>query len=273
MKPFLAFNRTEDRCACEDYKVGTISEKTNKEWKQFIEERDKIIKRSKLNRFISHLSLCLVIIGALTLFQSLKMSLFEEKHSSNPTLFIINISVSSVCFVGYFLITKLYKTKAVRFDEKSRRLEKATVLELNLPEEYVMAEVVYFQYEEKNGDFVPFTQHPKGFYYFNPIYIFFVEKDNFHIATESNCYAVPLTSLKRIKKIEKSLILPFWKKHEHFTSSGYKEFNIHENKDSIETDYYYSLEFSIEDKSFYISFPPYELHIFEKLTGLSVTTE
>lgn len=272
MKPFLCIETTKEYRNCKDYAIRHTSEETQQEWETVFNKREAMLSKTKLTKFAYYLSLCLLIIGITTLLQALTFIKGAEGGPEIP-LFLLNLFVSVASFCIYFFIRHHYKKQHKLFSELANKSNHNIRRELEIPDDVGFTEVIYYQYELHDGKVVPVPEQPGGQIYFNPLYYLYVENENLNIGTDKHVFAVPLSALKCIRKINSKISFRFWKKAEHFSSPAYKEFDIIATKDSIEMDYYYTLELYLDGEMWEIPFPCYELPVFQKLTGLSVITE
>ena len=272
MKPFLGIETTKGYRNCKDYAIRHTSEATRQEWETVFNKREAMLSKTKLSRFAYYLSLCLLILGITTLFQALTF-LRDITGDIEISLFLLNLFVSAASFGIYFFIRHHYKNQHKLFSELAERSNLSIRRDLEIPDDVGFTEVIYYQYELHDGKVVPVPEQPGGQIYFNPLYFLYAENENLNIGTDKSVFAVPLSALKCIRKVDQKISFKFWKKAEHFSSPAYKDFDIISTKDSFKMDYFYTLEFFFDGEMWEIPFPCYELPVFQKLTGLSVTNE
>lgn len=272
MKPFLGKETNNEHRNCMNYAIRCTSEQTQQEWNEVFSKKEAMLSKSKLTRFFYYLSLCLLVVGITTFMQTLTF-LNDIANGSEIFFFNLNLFVSILCFSIYFIIKNRYKTQHKILVEMANKSNLNIRRELEIPDEVGFTEVIYYEYEIHDGEVVPVPKQPGGPIYFNPLYFLYIENEKLNIGTDKHVFAVPLSALKCIRKVEQKISFRFWKKPEHFSSPAYKDFDIIATKNSIETDYYYSLELCLGREVWEIPFPCYELPVFEKLTGLSVTSE
>ena len=272
MKPFLCIEKPNKHRNCKDYAIRCTSEETQQEWEAVFYKNEERLSKTKRSRFAYYFSLCLLILGITTLFQALT---FVSNTDSGPEifLFLLNLFVSAASFGIYFFISHHYKKQHKLFSELAEKSNLSIRRDLEIPDDVGFTEVIFFEYEMRDGQVVPVPEKPKSPIFFNPLYFIYVEKENLIIGTDKYLFAVPLSTLKCIRKVNHKISFKFWKKAEHFSSPAYKDFDIIATKDSFEMDYFYTLEFFFDGEMWEIPFPCYELPVFQKLTGLSVITE
>lgn len=82
-------------------------------------------------------------------------------------------------------------------------------------------------------------------------------------------YSIPLSSIRAIRTVNKSVSVMGWNKKEAYNKGIYKQYNIIcEDSVSFRFKPYYIVEFTYNNETWGIYIPCYELPAFEKLTGL-----
>ena len=286
MKPFFAVDRTEDdnnkNPNCEKFNILSICEETYKEYMERRAEDTQLQKKlytSKTKQYI--IVGFYIFILLIMFFISDLLTLHFDLSLSDPGYYVI---FALPLIVAYFLpsLYKRYytaKTKKFfeseelhRFKQKNIEWEKKMREELNIPISYNKIDIIWFHYKVIDGIITPIPQAKGISLYSNLIYWFHVKENNLYIADGLNSFAIELNSLKKIKKINKDLTLPRWKKDTHFTDPVYQECHIIQKGSGFNIESYYALEIEDKDETWELFFPNYELPAFERLTGLKAET-
>jgi len=104
---------------------------------------------------------------------------------------------------------------------------------------------------------------------------FHISKDsnNLYLTDLENKYAIPLSELKDIRTVDKTISLVCWNKDEDINSEVLNQMNLRKDKyGDITCSCYHILEFVHNNELWGIYFPSYELPIFEEITGLKAET-
>ncbi len=118
----------------------------------------------------------------------------------------------------------------------------------------------------KNGEAVPKPRMPFSATFVNSNMSIFADGENLFLASADAKYAIPLKKLRRIIKVKKKVLTIGWNKEE-FPDS--EEYGLKcDESGNLKIDSYCILDFSDGSDERGVYFPPYELPIFEKITGL-----
>ena len=95
--------------------------------------------------------------------------------------------------------------------------------------------------------------------YINPVFYIFTDSENLYLANLEGKYAIPLSQIKAIKSIKKTIRIMEWNKDEEFNKGIYKQYKLSEdNYGCIICKSYHILEFEHDNDLWGIYFPCYE---------------
>lgn len=141
---------------------------------------------------------------------------------------------------------------------------------LGVPQNAPTVDVMGCKYRVKNGKTKLVTN---GYcQYINPEMRLFTADGCLCLADCHDLYAVPLSEIRALRKINKSVSLMSWNKEDHFDYGRYAQYKITAGSyGNITVKPYYALEISHEGQEYVLHFPSYELPLFGPATKLPVT--
>lgn len=95
----------------------------------------------------------------------------------------------------------------------------------------------------------------------------FVREGKLCLANVRECYEIDLTAITGIRTIKRQMRIMGWNKEKHFTADIYKPYKVIADRYGIYIKYYHALTFRHGGGECWLLLPPYELPVFEKLTG------
>ncbi len=99
----------------------------------------------------------------------------------------------------------------------------------------------------------------------------FVEEDNLCIADTAAVYAIPLSSILRVVRMERRITFDDWNKDSAYNKEPYKAYKISQNKDeTLVMRGYCSIQFLFEGEECEVVIPTYDIDTVLKMTGLSL---
>ena len=141
--------------------------------------------------------------------------------------------------------------------------------DLNVPHDSKEIDILFFFYKVK-GDGIKVCE--KGLQvapYINTIFHVFADSENLYLANLEGKYAIPLSALKGIKSVKKTIRIIKWNKDEEFNKGIYKQYKLSkDNYGCIICKGYHILEFEHNNDLWGIYIPCYELPAIEEITGL-----
>lgn len=283
MKPFLAIDITENKDNQQYNGEEFIVSKTSQAQVEALDRTSlntiEMINKAQLNPIFRILKLVcgflalvsIVGIGKAMLTDGLTL---EKGYNNAPWIFWI-MGVSAIVWV---LLTVIERKRFKELSESEEAEINSVNLdnivdniynELGVPSDAEDVEILSFSYKlrdevpivkEKWGELTPYT---------NFVNKAFVQDSNLFIADREAKYSFPLSEMRVIRTVKKSITIPTWYKDIPYNKDIYKDYKIWEtNEDLIGFKPYHILELEHNGETWGIYFPCYELPIFEKLTGL-----
>ncbi len=284
MKPFLGIDITNDKkneqINSEEFITAKPSLSLTQSLKSSSENIEEIIEKSKLplpiriGHWICGAVGALVVIGILKALAEEDGITLVEAYKNASWLFWLG----GACLVIWALLKliSMRKEKNVLKTEESSQvfnhLEKsseAILADLKIPQDSKEIDILSFYYKVK-GDNIKVCE--KGLQiapYINSIFHIFSDSENMYLANLEGKYAIPLSQIKSIKSIKKTIRIMEWNKDENFNKGIYKQYKLSEDDyGCIICKRYHILEFEHENDLWGIYFPCYELPVIEEITGL-----
>ncbi len=282
MKPFLVVDRTYDDNNRfpngVDFNVLDVNKETYDEYMSLIKERDMLEKKFSTPKILSYFPVFCLMLSVCT-------GMFIVPYFFNPAEINTNnafrILIAFVLFIsgvaGYFITKKVITNKqnsffeSKEYKEAKEKWDKHFVKvrkELQISDNYIMADILFFHYKIADGQIQPVSKSKKKTPYENPAYLFYVEDSIFYVSSAFDKFAINLDSFTAIKKINEFIKLPQWNKPESINHKKYAPYRLTVVDNELLIDTYYILEFTHNEELWGLYFPCYELPVFENLTGL-----
>ena len=155
------------------------------------------------------------------------------------------------------------------FDNFDRSCD--TILaQLNVPADSKEIDVLSFFYKTKGDDIKVCEKGMQIAPYLNPIFHAFSDSENLYLANLEAKYAIPLSAIKAIRSVKKTIRIEEWNKDEAYNKGIYKPYKLSEDDyGCIHCKTYHIVEFEHDNESWGIYIPCYELPVIEALTGLA----
>ena len=286
MKPFYGIDRTtlkkntfhEGDC----FIAATVSDMTRQSYVRALQSAAKELEATKLNPILRGLkTVCswitlIVFIGTIRALGNVTIA---EAFENAPGIFWIMGGCGIVWLVLTYLTNR--KAKAVMagedFNMSTRRLEgeiDRVFRELQVPEDAKEVDVVQLTYRWKNGTVKISTTGSETTPYTNVSLRVFRREDVLCLADLENRYELPISVLRRLKKVKKPLVIQGWNKEEKLSDPFYKPYKLTmDNYERVHTKSYGLLELNHDGVDWALWLPPYELNYISALTGLPITEE
>lgn len=160
-------------------------------------------------------------------------------------------------------------------DEIKNLMDRASTIadnilgELGVPVDAAEVDILSFTYKIKKGEAVPCERALDTTPFTLYTYKAYTDGENLHLADADGRYTFPLSSLHRVRQINKRIAAFGWSKDEEPTKGEYKKYKMTVDEyGNVHLKPYYVLEADRDGESWGIYFPCYELDVFEKLTGI-----
>ena len=284
MKPFLGIdlttNQKNEQMNGEEFVVAKPNLSLTQSLESSSENVDETIEKSKLplpiriGHWICGAVGALVAMGIIKALGREDGVTLSEAYQNASWLFWLG----GACLVVWALLklVSMRKEKSVLETEESSQalnnLDKtceAILADLKVPQDSREIDILFFFYKVKNDSIKVCEKGLQIAPYINPIFHIFTDSENLYLANLEAKYAIPLSQIKAIKSIKKTIRITEWNKDEAFNKGIYKQYKLSEdNYGCIICKGYHILEFEHENELWGIYFPCYELPVIEELTGL-----
>ncbi len=289
MKPFLGIDLTTDKkneqTNGDEFLVAKTSHSLTEVLENSVENVGETIEKSKLPlpiRIAQWICGSLGLIIAAGIIKSLGgedgVSL-SEAYQNAYWLFWLG----GACLVIWGLLTliSVRKQKSVlETDESSQMFNHldetcdAILADLAVPSDAKEMDVLSFFYKVKGDDIKVCEKGLQLAPYSNPIFYVFTDSENLYLADLEGKYAIPLSAIKAIKTVKKTILIEEWNKDEPYNKGIYKQYKLGENDyGCISCKKYHIVEIEYNGVLWGIYIPSYELPIMEELTGLKTMDE
>ena len=284
MKPFLGIdltkNKKNEQMNGEEFIVAKPASSLTQSLESSSENVEETIERSKLplhiriGHWICGVVGVFIAIGILKSLGGEDGVTLSEAYQNASWLFWLG----GACLVAWALLKliSMRKEKNVLGTEESTRvfnnLDKtceAILSDLKVPKDSKEIDILSFFYKVKGDNIKVCEKALQIAPYHNPIFHIFVDSENLYLANLEQKYAIPLSTIKAIQSIKKTILITEWNKDEEFNEGIYKQYKLSEDKyGCIICKSYHILEFEHDNNLWGIYIPCYELPIIEELTGL-----
>ncbi len=277
MKLFFGVDVTENK---ENEEIGGarfITETVPKDLMERIDKHDDALIENIDRKFISLPARIFKFVGglaALLAFVLVTASIGEESfdYSSFAREFWWIFVIGLVGFAVFIALWSVERKKAKEYEEsdENRAFEREgdsidddSRMYLGIPADAVKMDVFLGQYKIKRERIV--------YSDFNPINLeidVYSEENALCFADAANKYTVLSAEIKEIRRINSSINFIIWNKDEAHNKGEYKQYKIKENNLGYTVKPYYALIIERGGEEYELQFPPYELPMIEKLTGM-----
>lgn len=285
MKPFLGIDLTTDKKNAQPngdvFLTAKPSLSLTETLQRYTESVEEIIEESKLPLPIRVIHWICGATGAI-IITSIIRALFGEDSISLSQAYK-NASwlfwLGGACLIiwGMLKVLSIRKEKEIlETDENSETIEnhnktcEVIFSELGVDSSAKDVDILSFFYKVKNNKIKIYEKGMQTTPYLSTVFRVFTDSDNLIFVNLEGTYTFPLSSIKAIKTVKKSITIDKWNKDEPYDGSTYKKYKLTETMwDSIVCKNYHIIEIEYEDELWGIYIPSYELPIFEELTGLT----
>lgn len=193
----------------------------------------------------------------------------------NASYLIISAIVCAALWVILHVYSKSKEKKVLTEEDVIGQLEKidentnSILEELNVPAYAEDVDVLVFKYKMKNGEMRPFTHAMQTTPYICINLKIFATEDELCISDVENVYYFKKTDIKSIITVDKRIGISTWNKEEEPRKGRFAPYKMTvSNTGDVYFKPYYILEIEIENQSYGLYFPCYELGVIERFTGL-----
>ncbi len=254
-----------------------ISEKNSEIFDKELEAAEKTAGKRSISEMIGLVMMASSFLGLSGMFDEdaeLTFSLIRETVSQNPVRF----SAFALLFVVGLLLLMIRAVKnkqnrkseeennEIPEDESEKNLQQA-YFSLGVPQDAENVDILCSEYVIREGE--PELKPIKMFGFANADLKVFADHNALFIADTENLYEIALDSIEKISRYNGKLTMMFWNKETAHNKGKYQPYHIRkrgEFKYTVKT--YYSLDINREGETYKMYFPPYELDVIERLTGM-----
>ena len=274
-------NKKNDKSDGDEFIVrsvpGEISEKNSEIFDKELEAAEKTAGKRSIYEMIGLVMMASSFLGLSGMFDEdaeLTFSLIRETVSQNPMRF----AVFALLFVVGFLLLMIRPVTNIKNlksevesdenpeDESEKNLQQA-YFSLGVPQDAENVDIFCSEYVIRKGE--PELKPIKMFGFANADLKVFADRNELFIADTENLYAIALDSIEKISRYNGKLTMMFWNKETAYNKGKYQPYHIRkrgEFKYTVKT--YYSLDINRDGETYKMYFPPYELDVIERLTGM-----
>ena len=219
------------------------------------------------------MALAVLIFGAITVYNGVLLGFVNYYAESSLIVWLCLGAFIAWGITGIICLIIRKRAKDDISKAEARRRAAINVVDNvyaknGVPVNAIETDVLSFKYKLVNG--VPNLVIPSSQYtdYMNVSMRAFVKDGKLCLADLVNTYAIPLSEIKHITKINKPATFPYWNKEDRPTDAKYSSYNIKYHYGKFKIDSYCLLTIVRGNVKHGIFFPIYELPTFEALTGL-----
>lgn len=287
MKPFLGIDLTNDKkndqLNGDEFLVAKPSPMLTQSLERSSENVEETIEKSKLplairiGHWICGAVGTIIAIGIIEALSGEDSVSLSQAYQNASWLFWLG----GACLVVWALLKLISVRKEkniLETDENSQvfdNLDKtceAIFSDLSVPPDAKEMDVLSFFYKVKDDNIKVVEKGLQIAPYMNPIFHVFADSGTLYFANLDGKYAIPLSAIKAIKSVKKTICITGWNKDEAHNKGIYKQYKLGENNvGSIICKNYHVLEFEHNNTQWGVYLPCYELPIIEELTGLTAT--
>ncbi len=285
MKPFLCIDLTADKHNEQEngtqWLVAKPSPVLTQALERSTENAEQTIEKSKLPlpvRIVKWLfgGVGLVMIGVVMEWWSEEADItFRDIYQQAPWLFW----GAGACVAVWGLLTLLGAVKAKNvletnesdqvFDHYTQTCE-AVFADLAVPTDAKEIDVLTFFYKVKGDEIKVCEKGLQPAPYVNPVFRVFADADYLYLANLEGKYAIPLSAIRAIRSIKRTIRITEWNKDEPFNKGIYKQYKLSEDdNDCLICKGYHIVEFESDNEWWGLYIPCYELPVIEELTGVT----
>lgn len=215
-----------------------------------------------------------ILLGSIARLLKNDGTAFADIYQNSPWLFW----GAGVSLIAWLVIRILEKQKAkttLQSDDSVQTLShletstQSVYAQMNVPADAFDVDILCFYYKSTEDGIKVWEKPMQLFSHFNCSLKIFKDEEYLYIGSMEGKYGIPLSSLGRIRTIQKKVRFSDWYKDVPFNSGIYKPYKMTKDQfGCIHCKPHYVLEFEHEGQLWGIYFPCYELPLFEELTGL-----
>lgn len=277
MKPFYCSKKTNGKWKFNDSEL--VIKKASKDLlnridRLFDEEDEYKRKHVYLHKAFYTIQLIFGIVGLFTLIPML-FCLQREMISLSEPIWCYSVGIGLFCLVGEQSIEYLIKKRERNYEESEICAEyKARIdamfdsiySEMGVPINAPDVDILCFNYKLEGSDVVPIKVGRYGRLYRFGTLRFYNYKKKLCMASDEEVYAIDISGIKSIKRIEKPIRFEI-NKMDKERIARFKKHSIKRKFGVYTIESHYIMEFEHNGDLWSLYFPWYELPVIEELTG------
>ncbi len=284
MKPFLGIDRTTDKkneiVNGDEFITKKPSVALSDAWEQASDNVENVIDKAKLSlpaRIFGWICIIVTVlaVGAIGTLWSEEDIALTTLYQTIPWVFWIGM-IALIGAIVFGVSANRHFKKTLESDEGEVAFSAvdsasdSVFAELGVPSDAFEIDLLSAGYRLKNGEPVHYEPWLPTHYYTTLIFSAYREGNALCLTNGDGVHTFPLSALRKIQTVKKSIVTDAWNKDEPHNKGVYKPYKIREDEDGnyISKPYYIlTLEYAGEEWGIY--FPCYELPAIEDLTGLT----
>jgi len=285
VKPFLGIDLTTDKKNEQTngaaFLIAEPSPALTRALERSVESAGGTLEQTRLSLPLRFVQWLCGVVGALAAIVIIGGSIgrdgipLAEGYQKDPWLFW----TAGACLLVWLILKILSRQKektVLERDENTHVFSNldgvidAIFTDLLIPSDAKDVDLLSFYYKTKGSELKVCEKAMQITPYSNPLFKLFADSENLYIADLEGKYAFPLSSLRSIRTVKKTIRIPDWNKDEAYNKGVYKQYKLStDNYNCIHCKTYHILEIDHNGELWGIYFPCYELPVFEAVTGLT----
>lgn len=223
-------------------------------------------------------------VGALCIVAGLLKGVLTEDgptipqaYENAPALFW----VAGACVIIWGVLVWMASRRVKAFAEKeetallSSKLESiasSIYHELGVPEDATEVDIPLCRYKIKKDTVKHEYIYSANTAHINGNFRIYINQQSLYFANLEGKFAVPVSSLRKIQRVDKSFSAYGWTKETEPNKEPYSQYKLSVDKnDVVRYKPYYELTMQYENEEWSVVIPAYELPVYESITGIKAT--
>ena len=279
IKPIFGFDLTDNKDSQTYYGDLFISKRLDESISRALTERaeelQQTVKASKLPMFLTVIQYLGLLFGIMVIGPMFAVKGGFSQAIKNAPVLCYTAIFFLVFSAILWVISKQKEKRVLKEQNADAKLEflkecaQTAYNSLGVPADARETDLLMFSFTFKDGKMKIHTPSMATTPFYNHMFKVYREGEDLKIADVETVYSIPLDTVKAIRKINKTALLPNWNKEEPFNRGEYKKYKLASNSYGVSSKPYYVLEFEHGGELYGAYFPCFELSYFEELTGLT----
>lgn len=286
MKPFYGIDRTEDKNntvhegGC--FIAAGISDTTRRSFDEITNTGNQQLEKARLPKVLRWIKTACGLIFAMIfigIIKALDDITIAQAYSNVPWMFWA-MGICAAVWVVLALLGSM-RSRAVSAEEdfqtSMRRVEGVidqVRWELQVPSDAKDVDVIQITHRWKNGKMKNHIKGMENSPFTNMEMRVFRRDGMLCLADLEHRYEIPITALRRLRRVKKGISINGWNKAENGNSKFYKPYKLaFDSYGRVSTRAYGILELNHNGQDWAVWLPPYELNYISALTGLTIVDD